>query len=64
MVVVKKKPGEKDEQLIARFRKKMLSSGKLNEVRDNRRFKPPSEKKKEKRAEIKHRIELQKKRRY
>ncbi len=34
MVVVKKKPGEKDEQLIARFRKKMLSSGKLNEVRD------------------------------
>lgn len=64
MVVVKKKRGESDERLIARFKKKVINAGLLQELRDRQRYKPPSEKKKEKKARIKHQIELEKKRNY
>jgi ribosomal protein S21 len=62
MVVVKKKKGESDDKLISRFKKKVLNSGILQEVRDKQRYKSPSEKRKEKKARIKHQIELEKKR--
>ncbi len=64
MVVVVKKRGESDDRLIARFKKKVLDSGILQEARDRQRFKPPSEKRKEQKARIKFLIELEKKRQY
>ncbi len=62
MVVVVKKKGESEEKLIARFKKKVLDSGILQEVRDRARYKTPSERRKEKRDRIKFLIELEKKR--
>jgi ribosomal protein S21 len=56
MFVVKKKQGESDDALLSRFRKKVVLSGLLLEMRDRDRYKKPSEKKKEK----KYRIEFQK----
>ena len=64
MVVVKKKKGESDDRLITRFKKKVIDSGILQEARDRKRFKSDSEKRKEKKARIKHLIELEKKRKY
>jgi len=64
MVMVKKLKGESDDKLIARFKKKVLSSGILQEVRDRQRYKSPSEKRKEQKSRIKHMIELEKKRNY
>lgn len=64
MVVVKKKKGESDDKLISRFKKKMVYSGKLEEMRDRRYHKSDSEKRKEKKDRIKHLIELEKKRNY
>ncbi|OGM18527.1 30S ribosomal protein S21 [Candidatus Woesebacteria bacterium RIFCSPHIGHO2_01_FULL_38_10] len=64
MVVVKKEKGESEERLIARFKKKVVDSGILQEIRDRQRYKPPSEKRKEQKSRIKHYIELEKKRSY
>lgn len=64
MVIVKKLKGESDDKLIARFKKKVLNSGLLQEVRDRQRFKSQAEKRKEQKARIKHLIELEKKRNY
>ncbi len=64
MVVVIKKKGESDDRLIARFKKKVLDSGILQEARDRQRFKSPSEKRKEQKARIKYLIELERKRSY
>lgn len=64
MVMVKKQKGESDDRLISRFKKKVVSAGLLQELRDRQRYKSPSEKKKEKKARIKHLIELEKKRNY
>jgi ribosomal protein S21 len=64
MVVVIKKKGESEDKLIARFRKKVIDSGIIQEVRDRVRFKSDSEKKKEKKSRIKHLIELEKKRNF
>jgi ribosomal protein S21 len=62
MVVVKKKRGESEDKLIARFRKVVLEEGIMDEVRERGRHKKPSEKKKEKKALVKFKIELEKKR--
>ncbi len=62
MVVVKKQKGESDDKLIARFRKKVLSSGLLLEYRDRERFKKEAEKRKEKKYRMNFQIELEKKR--
>ena len=62
MVVVKQKKGESVDKLIMRFKKKIIDTGLIQEVRDRKRFKSKSEKKKEKRSRIKHAIELEKKR--
>jgi ribosomal protein S21 len=60
MVLVKKQKGESDDKLIARFRKKVLSSGLLLEYRERERFKSNSEKRKEKKYRIRHLISLEK----
>ena len=64
MVVVTKKKGESEDKLIARFRKMVIDSGIIQEVRDRARFKSQAEKRKERKARIKHSIELEKKRNY
>ncbi len=64
MVIVKKKKGETEDRLIARFKKKVINAGLLQELRDRQRYKTPSEKRKEKKARVKHQIELEKKRNY
>ena len=64
MFVVKKKKGESEDRLIARFRKKVLNEGILLELRDRERYKKPAERRKEAKYRIKHLIELEKKRSY
>lgn len=62
MVVVKKKKGESEDKLIARFRKKVVNEGILLEAREREHYKKPSEKKQEKLKKKKWDIELQKRR--
>lgn len=62
MVIVKKQKGETEDRLIARFKKLVTFSGIIQEARDRSRFIPPSEKRKEKKYAVKHKIELEKKR--
>ena len=62
MVLVIKQKGESEDKLIARFRKKVLTSGLLLEYRERERFKSQSEKRKERKYRIKHLISLEKQR--
>jgi ribosomal protein S21 len=62
MVVVKKKKGESEDKLIARFRKKVINEGLLFELKERGRYKKPSEKRHEERKRVKHQIEIEKKR--
>ncbi|MBI2007382.1 MAG: 30S ribosomal protein S21 [Candidatus Blackburnbacteria bacterium] len=62
MVVVKAKPGESADRLIARFRKKVLYSGILLDARERERHKTESERRKEKKYRVKHLRELEKER--
>jgi ribosomal protein S21 len=64
MFIVKKKQGETDDKLIARFKKKVLNEGILLELRDRERYKKPAERRKENKYRIKHLIELEKKRNF
>ena len=48
--VVRKRPAEKEESLIARFRRKVQAEQIIAEFRDREFYKPPSVKKKEKLA--------------
>lgn len=62
MIMVKKQKGETDDKLINRFRKKIISSGVLMEYRDKERFKSASERRKEKKYQKQHMIEIEKSR--
>lgn len=62
MVVVKAKPGESADRLISRFRKKIIQTGFLLELRERERHKTGSERRKEKLYRIRHLRELDKKR--
>ncbi|MBU0572354.1 30S ribosomal protein S21 [Patescibacteria group bacterium] len=62
MVFVKKKKGESEDRLIARFRKKVVNEGILFEIREKERYKKPSERRQEKIKRVKHQIKLEKKR--
>jgi ribosomal protein S21 len=64
MFIIKKKQGESDDALIARFRKKTIMSGLLPELRERERFKKPSERRKEKKYRLKFQRMLEKKRNY
>lgn len=64
MVVVKKKRGESEDRLIARFRKKVVNEGVLFEIREKERYSKPSEEKQKRAKRVKHQIELEKKRNY
>ncbi len=62
MVFVKKKKGESEDRLIARFRKKVVNEGILFVIREKERYKKPSERRQEKIKRVKHQIKLEKKR--
>lgn len=62
MFILKKKKGETDDKLIARFKQKTIREGVLQELRDRERYKKPAEKRKEAKYRIAHSIELEKKR--
>ncbi len=64
MFIVKKKKGESEDRLIARFKKKTLNEGILLELRDRERYKKPAEKRKEKKYRIEYLREMEKKRNY
>ena len=50
--VVRKKAGESEERLIAKFRKKIQAEQFLTEIKDREYYKKPSVKKKERLAEL------------
>lgn len=62
MVVVTKKPGESDDRLIARFKKRVLDEDIIQEARDRSQYIPPSQKRKEKKYRQAFRRELERKR--
>lgn len=62
MFILKKKKGESEDKLIARFRQKTIREGVLQELRDRERYKKPAEKRKEAKYRVAHAIELEKKR--
>ncbi len=64
MFIIKKKKGESEDKLIARFRKKTLMEGVMQEYRDREHYKKPSEKRKEAKYRIAHAIEIEKKKTY
>lgn len=61
MFVLKKKKGESDDKLIARFRKKTIDENLIQLYRDRAQYKKPSEKRKEAKYRIAHSIEIEKK---
>lgn len=61
MFVLKKKKGETDDKLIARFRQKTLAEDVISEYRDRTSYKKPSEKRKEAKYRIAHSIAIEKK---
>jgi ribosomal protein S21 len=64
MFIIKKKKGESEDKLIARFRKKTLLEGVMQEYRDRGHYEKPAEKRKKQKYRIAHSIELEKKRNY
>ena len=62
MFILKKKKGETDDKLIARFKQKTIREGVLQELRDRERYQKPAEKRKEAKYRVAHSIELEKKR--
>ena len=53
--IVRKKPGESDDRLIAKFRKKVQAEQLLTEIKEREFYKKPSVRKKEKLAESRRR---------
>ena len=60
-VVVKAQPGDSSDQIIRKFKKKVLQDQILTEVRDREYYKKPSVRKKEKLSEFKRRQKRSKK---
>ncbi len=54
-VVVKAQPGDSSDQVIRKFKKKVLHDQLLTELKDREFYKKPSVRKKEKMAEFKRR---------
>jgi len=50
--VVKKSPGDTEDKLIAKFRKKIIAEQLLNEIKEREYYKPPSVRKKERLAAL------------
>lgn len=52
-IIVKKGPGDTDDKLIAKFRKKVMAEEILLELKDREFYKPPSLIRKERKAALK-----------
>jgi small subunit ribosomal protein S21 len=50
--IVRKTPGETEDKLIAKFKKKILAEQLLEEIKEREFYKPPSVRKKEKLAAL------------
>jgi ribosomal protein S21 len=50
--IVRRGPGDNEDKLIAKFRKKVIAEQLLNELKEREFYKPPSTRKKEKLAAI------------
>ncbi len=50
--VVRKSPGDTEDKLIAKFRKKVIAEQLLDEIKEREFYKPPSVKKKERLAAL------------
>lgn len=61
-MVVKRKPGETDAGLIGRFRKRVIEEQVIQEAREHEWYEKPAVRRQRKKQEIKHRIELERKR--
>lgn len=61
MFILKKKSGESDDKLIARFRKKTIDEHVIDDYRDRAQYKKPSERRKEAKYRIAHSIAIEKK---
>jgi ribosomal protein S21 len=55
VTIVRKKPGDSEDRLIAEFRKKIQANKVLTEIREREFYKPPSTKRKERLAELRRR---------
>lgn len=55
MAYVKAQPGESPDSLIRKFTKKVINEGILIQLKDKEFYKKPSERKKEKKRELKKR---------
>lgn len=53
--VVRKKPGESEDKLIAKFRKKIQAEQFLTEIKERQHYKKPSVERKEKKYELRRR---------
>jgi ribosomal protein S21 len=51
--IVRKSPGDSDDRLIAKFRRKVQADQIIPEIKEREFYKPPSMKKKERNAELK-----------
>lgn len=60
MVVIKPRPGESQEKMILRFRKKVQSSGLINEIKERDRYRTKSELRKLRKYQVRHLRELEK----
>lgn len=54
-IIVRKAPGESEDNLIAKFRKKIISEQILPELKELEFYKPPSVRRKERLAALKKR---------
>lgn len=61
MFILKKKKGETDDKLIARFRKKTVDEDVISKYREGTQYKKPSERRKEAKYRIAHSIAIEKK---
>lgn len=60
MVVVKPRPGESQDKMILRFRKRVQTSGIIDEAKDRNRHKPKAEVRKLRKYQVRHLRELNK----
>ena len=52
-IIVRRQPGESEDRLIMKFRKKILSEKFLISIKEREHYKKPSQKRKERLAELK-----------
>jgi len=57
-IIVKKKPGQSDQQLVSDFRKITRRAGIVDEVKDNKRYLKPSARRRKDRKEKERKMKI------